>query len=138
MDKAELEALHAIASRPVRQLHGRRDVVDFAAAVERKIENALAPKPLSARIPQDGKDGLNGKDGVGQRGPKGDKGDPGEQGPIPDHRWQGTKLAFQLPSGKFEEPVDLQGPPGKAGEPVQGFASGTITLAQNSYFPAGW
>jgi hypothetical protein len=52
----------------------------------------------------DGKDGLDGLDGqngaVGERGEKGDK---------PDHKWEGTKLAFEKPDGTFGEAVELRG-----------------------------
>lgn len=54
-----------------------------------------------------GEQGIQGKDGT--QGPKGDKGD------MPNHRWLGSKLQFQTPSGKWGKLVDLKGPPGPRG-----------------------
>lgn len=64
-----------------------------------------------------GRDGINGKDGAkGAKGDKGDQGEKGDQGPIPDHQWQGTKLRWQKPGGKWGKYVDLKGEAGKAGD----------------------
>lgn len=67
-----------------------------------------------------GKDGANGRDGIngkdGAKGDKGDQGEKGDQGPIPDHQWQGTKLRWQKPGGKWGKYVDLKGEAGKAGD----------------------
>ena len=65
--------------------------------------------------------GVDGKDGApGIQGPKGDKGNQGIQGPkgdtgatgpqgpqgtAPEHKWAGTKLAFQNPDGSWADPV---------------------------------
>jgi len=54
-----------------------------------------------------GKQGTQGRDGL--QGPKGDKGD------TPKHRWIGSKLQFELPSGKWGKLVDLRGPVGLTG-----------------------
>lgn len=51
--------------------------------------------------------GVNGRDGL--QGPKGDT------GPMPNHRWVGSRLQFQLPSGKWGKLVDLRGPTGPSG-----------------------
>ena len=67
--------------------------------------------------------GVDGKDGApGIQGPKGDKGNQGIQGPkgdtgatgpqgpqgtAPEHKWAGTKLAFQNPDGSWADPVNL-------------------------------
>lgn len=69
-----------------------------------------------------GNDGPRGKVGpvgdqgrageVGPAGPPGAKGDPG---PIPRHKWNGSKLSFEDPDGKFSRAVDLKGPGGGRG-----------------------
>jgi len=60
--------------------------------------------------------GLVGRQGeVGPVGPKGDKGDDGPTGPVPRHKWEGTRLSFELPNGKFGRSVNLQGPGGGRG-----------------------
>lgn len=63
-----------------------------------------------------GKRGLEGEQGrageVGPAGPPGPKGDPG---PTPRHKWNGTKLSFEDPDGKFSRAVDLRGPGGGRG-----------------------
>ena len=87
--------------------------------------------------------GVDGKDGApGIQGPKGDKGEQGIQGPkgdtgatgpqgpqgtAPEHKWAGTKLAFQNPDGSWADPVNLigaqgvQGPEGPTGpQGIQG------------------
>ena len=72
--------------------------------------------------------GVDGKDGApGIQGPKGDKGNQGIQGPkgdtgatgpqgpqgtAPEHKWAGTKLAFQNPDGSWADPVNLIGAQG--------------------------
>lgn len=48
----------------------------------------------------------------GERGPAGP---PGPSGPAPEHRWDGTKLQFQKPDGKWGAKVDLKGKPGAPG-----------------------
>lgn len=78
---------------------------------------------------QSGESGLQGNQGPkgdtgdrGETGPRGDQGDTGLQGPkgsigpIPDHRWDGTKLAFQLPNGLWGDYIELQGADGKEGK----------------------
>ena len=70
--------------------------------------------------------GVDGKDGApGIQGPKGDTGATGPQGPqgtAPEHKWAGTKLAFQNPDGSWADPVNLigaqgvQGPEGPIGK----------------------
>jgi len=59
---------------------------------------------------KDGKDGLNGKDGI--NGLDGKDGVDGEKGDKPNHKWDGTKLAFEKPDGKWGKYVDLMGKPG--------------------------
>jgi len=60
-----------------------------------------------------GLDGPSGKDGA--RGPEGPPGDKGPTGPMPKHEWDGTKLRFEKPDGKWGKSVDLRGPIGKPG-----------------------
>lgn len=139
--KAELEALRAlilkrqtVTKKGTDGRDGRDAVVDYKL-VERKIGEMFG----AVRLPRDGTNGKDGKDGVGLRGPKGER---GERGPIPDHKWDGTKLAFEKPDGEFGKAVDLQGPPGGDGvggmAPIIGGGSASLLLAVNSYFPSGW
>src|SRR5690242_6571434 len=79
---------------------------------------------IAAQAPRNGKDGA-----MGPRGPQGAEGPPG---PPPAHRWEGTKLQFEQPSGEWGEAVDLQGPPGET--KVYG---GVIQQAA-SWEPGGW
>lgn len=67
-----------------------------------------------------GEQGIQGRDGT--QGPKGDKGD------IPKHRWIGSKLQFELPSGKWGKLVDLRGPVGLTG----GLSGWTQIITQDS------
>jgi hypothetical protein len=60
-----------------------------------------------------GVDGVNGRQGT--PGAKGDKGDKGDTGPVPRHKWEGTKLSFELPGGNFGRSVNLLGPAGGRG-----------------------
>jgi PKD repeat protein len=48
----------------------------------------------------------------GARGSKGDQGEDGQMGPMPDHQWDGTRLRFEEPDGRWGQFVDLQGPRG--------------------------
>lgn len=52
----------------------------------------------------DGIDGINGVDGI-----------DGKDGKTPNHKWKGTKLAFEKPNGKMGKFVDLKGPKGGDG-----------------------
>lgn len=55
-------------------------------------------------LPKDGKNGVDGKDGKSIVGDKGDK---------PDHKWEGTKLKFEKPNGKWGKAIDLKGEIGR-------------------------
>ncbi len=77
-----------------------------------------APGPQGER----GTDGVDGAQGArgergpqGERGPKGDKGDTGDTGPAPDHEWDGTRLRFRKPTGRWGAYSDLRGPAGLRG-----------------------
>ncbi len=50
------------------------------------------------------------KGDTGEAGPKGDT------GPMPAHQWQGTKLRFEQPDGKWGKLTDLKGTTGKEGD----------------------
>lgn len=89
-----------------------------------------APGPRGEAGPQGprGEQGAKGDRGpMGPAGPEGEKGESGEQGPLPQHKWNGTKLSFQIgfdADGEvaFGKEVDLQGKPGASG----GAAGGSI------------
>jgi len=63
--------------------------------------------------------GLTGRSGhlghAGTKGDKGDKGDQGQVGPVPRHKWEGTRLSFEQPNGKFGQSINLQGQGGGRG-----------------------
>jgi hypothetical protein len=63
-----------------------------------------------------GKRGYKGEQGrAGELGVQGPKGEKGDVGPTPAHNWNGTRLAFQEPGGKFGKSVELRGPGGGRG-----------------------
>lgn len=68
--------------------------------------------PKGERGPR-GEDGQQGK--PGPKGDKGERGEKGETGLAPAHEWQGTKLRFKRPDGKWGKYVDLKGEKGEAG-----------------------
>lgn len=68
------------------------------------------------------RDGINGKDG--KDGKNGKDGEKGEIGDKPDHKWNGTKLAFEKPNGEWGKEVDLLG---KSGAIYQMFGGGGST-----------
>jgi hypothetical protein len=65
---------------------------------------------------KDGKDGFDGIDGIdgknGEDGKDGKDGLKGDKGDKPDHKWDGTKLAFEKPDGTLGKYVDLRGKTG--------------------------
>lgn len=73
---------------------------------------------------KDGKNGADGKDGRdgidGKDGEKGDKGDP------PEHKWDGTQLAFRQPNGTWGKKVDLRGQKGDVVVAAVGSSGGGI------------
>ena len=89
------------------------------------------PEPIHGRDGREGPRGPSGPQGVpgiqgpegpqglqGPRGPKGERGPRGEKGlkgDIPDHKWSGTKLAFEQPDGTWGQEVDLRGQEGASG-----------------------
>ncbi|PKO27968.1 MAG: hypothetical protein CVU32_01800 [Betaproteobacteria bacterium HGW-Betaproteobacteria-5] len=106
------------------------DLATNVVDVDKKI---AAITKMEGPAGKDGADGAHGK--AGERGPKGEPGEQGpqgERGPMPDHKWDGTKLTFQKPDGKWGKAVDLKGKPGTDGGTViirsGGSSSGIGTL----------
>lgn len=98
-------------------------VEDAAPYIDEAVSKAVEtiPRPTNGRDGKDGqpgRDGINGKNAISIPGRDGKDGEPGPMGPMPDHRWQGTKLQFENPDFTWGEAVDLQGPPGKTQAPV--------------------
>lgn len=66
-----------------------------------------------------GEQGDKGKQGdkgeQGKEGKQGKQGETGEKGGKSDHRWDGTKLRFQKPDGRWGKEVDLKGDRGISG-----------------------
>ena len=143
--ESQVSEIRTLASRPPPPSgrpgrDGKDAVVDYRY-IERKTEGLVKDLFSGLRFPKDGKDGKDGlsvKGDIGPRGPQGPKGDPGERGPIPDHKWDGTKLSFEKPDGTFDKPVDLQGPPGIGAAPIIGGGSALIVREVFSYMPSGW
>ncbi len=73
-----------------------------------------------------GPQGVKGVDGAnglpGEHGRQGAQGPRGERGPVPRHKWAGTKLSFEQPDGSFGSAVNLQGPAGGRGMSGKGSA----------------
>lgn len=84
-----------------------------------------------------GEQGVVGRQGVGLpgerglHGDKGDKGDKGDTGPVPAHKWDGTKLSWELPGGGFSFPVNLKGDTGGRGMSSRG--SGNMAHVQQQF-----
>ncbi len=79
---------------------------------------AGSPGPVG-RAGNDGVAGERGKRGVkgiygraGEVGPIGPPGAKGDIGPMPRHKWDGTRLSFEKPNGTFGRSVELRGPGG--------------------------
>jgi hypothetical protein len=68
-----------------------------------------------------GSRGERGSDGVSIVGEQGEK---GEIGPMPKHKWEGTKIRFEIAPNEWGKAVDLQGPRGRSGQ-VVGFPENT-------------
>ena len=67
-------------------------------------KGADGPKAKDGAAGKSGKDGADGTDGA-----------DGAVGKAPAHEWQGTKLRFKLPTGRWGKFVDLKGSPGSVG-----------------------
>ena len=88
-------------------------------------QGAIGPRGERGEVgPQGaaGRDGIDGAQGAtgpqGEAGPQGEKGEKGDTGPAPDHQWDGSKLRFRKPDGKWGKYVDLRGPKGEGGKTV--------------------
>ena len=86
------------------------------------IDGAIGARGPDGDEGEPGPDGKRGKRGykgeqgrAGDLGPVGPVGPKGDTGPAPDHKWDGTRLAFQKPDGKFGRSVELKGPGGGRG-----------------------
>lgn len=96
--------LHAMTAKRLSQL-------DEAVA---KIEKMEGP---AGKDGKDGAPGARGKTGTaGIRGATGEQGPKGDNGPMPDHKWEGTKLRFEKPDGTWGKAVDLKGDKGEEGK----------------------
>lgn len=76
----------------------------------------------------------------GAQGPPGPQGPQGDIGPMPLHRWDETKLQFEIEPGKWGAAVDLRGPAGNGErQPFVHFdnPSGGAT-PRFSYMPMGF
>lgn len=78
----------------------------------------------------EGKRGLRGS--RGERGSDGvsivgEQGEQGAIGPMPRHKWEGTKIRFEIAPDEWGKAVDLQGPKGKSGQVFVGGGSGEAT-----------
>lgn len=109
------------------------------------VRQAVADMPR----PRDGTDGLDAdpeliraevERSVGaltlRAGDRGPQGPAGDLGPMPAHEWQGTRLRFEVESGKWGPFVDLRGPRGAGGG--GGSVIGSATRSSFSYMPGGW
>jgi hypothetical protein len=107
---------------------------------ERGPQGEVGSRGLPGRDGEQGERGLRGYKGVqgragedGRAGAVGPKGDKGDVGPVPRHKWEGTRLSFELPNGKFGRSVNLQGPGGGRGAAGKGASQSyqAMTLAGN-------
>ncbi len=99
---------------------------EFKSYRKKQLKGETGAQGLQGSIGQQGLQGLQGSRGnTGDKGDKGDQGDRGERGvqgvrgltgTPPEHRWDGTKLAFQSPNGVWGEYVELQGKQGEDGK----------------------
>tara|TARA_Y100000034_G_scaffold29728_1_gene36140 strand:+ start:18701 stop:20131 length:1431 start_codon:yes stop_codon:yes gene_type:complete len=81
------------------------------------FNNEWTIKPLKGAKGDQGIQGIQGVQGqAGEDGEDGATGATGATGSAPEHRWQGTRLQFKLPSGAWGTLVDLAGEDGQDGE----------------------
>lgn len=74
---------------------------------------------------RDGKDGKSIQGRQGEPGPVGPRGPRGDTGPMPRHKWAGTKLSFENPDGSYGPAVNLKGDTGARGMSGGGGGRGT-------------
>lgn len=88
----------------------------------RGLQGDTGPRGQNGATGEQGIQGIQGDAGIqgvaGADGAQGPKGDKGDTGPAPKHEWQGTKLRFQRPDGKWGKLTDLKGPKGDGGGTV--------------------
>lgn len=77
------------------------------------LERQPGPKGDTGPPGVDAKPALDGR--KGDRGTKGDKGDKGPAGDVPDHEWDGSRLRFRKPGGRWGAYSELRGPRGAGG-----------------------
>ena len=83
-----------------------------------------------------GEQGPKGDKGdPGAAGPKGDRGEPGPKGDVPEHKWDGTKLAFRHPDGTWGKKVNLRGPKGDVGSRKVVIAAGDSASGGSEWNP---
>ena len=86
-----------------------KDALDAATSAHAKVDVVAADLQALTRTPgprgEAGSPGSNGKDGA-----------PGRDGQPPAHEWQGTKLRFRQPNGKWGKFTDLKGDTGEPGK----------------------
>lgn len=147
---ADHEALMAFARAEVlkafEKLPPPKDGEPGRPPTEAEIELAVL-RFLEIAPPPPGRDGERGERGLrgskGERGQQGPRGEEGPSGPAPSHEWDGTKLRFEQPDGRWGEWVDLRGPRGPRGPGGVGGGSSNgevpvVVATTNSYFPGGW
>ena len=95
-------------------MQGARGPQGYAG--ERGPQGATGETGPAGADGQAGMPGADGKAGLqGVRGQAGEQGQKGDTGPAPAHEWQGTKLRFQKPDGKWGKYTELKGKDGKEG-----------------------
>ena len=83
---------------------------------ERGVQGPQGVQGIQGEIGERGAQGERGIHGV--QGATGEQGPKGDTGPAPEHQWQGTKLRFKKPDGKWGKSVDLKGDKGDGGGTV--------------------
>jgi hypothetical protein len=68
---------------------------------------------------------------IGRQGEQGPRGEKGDTGPVPIHKWDGTKLAFEIPGGGLGRFVNLKGDTGGRGMSARG--GGNMANVQQSF-----
>ena len=120
MDLTASSVLAVLAQR-VSQLYAKFDTLSRQPGPqgERGAAGANGKDGVAGAAGRPGVDGARGQAGArGERGAAGADGKDGAQGdigPMPKHKWDGTKLAFEIAAGKWGKAVDLRGPAGAGG-----------------------
>lgn len=126
-----------VSSRQLRGNRGRRGRSGVPGIIGREGRTGLmggqGGPGVKGAVGDIGPLGLQGRQGepgpVGEPGPIGPQ---GERGPLPRHKWNGTRLAFENPDGSFGRSVQLQGPGGgRGGRGSSG--SGSMAFVQERF-----